>query len=318
MTQTVISARVIARKREAEDVVSFRLVSEIDNWKLPAFDAGAHIDVFVEEGITRKYSLCNDPNEIGVYEIAVKLEAGSRGGSQRLHTAIQVGDSLRIGFPQNFFPLRSEAERSVLIAAGIGITPILSMARLLVRGSRPFTLHYFARSRDAAAYANLLQANPFHPYARTYFGLDPQATEVMLKGIVPHDSDESHVYFCGPRMFMDAVKRIAESRLPPERIHCEYFSAASCADTSFEVELVRSNLTLTIPADKSITDVLSHHSVPIETSCEAGVCGSCLTTVLSGTPLHRDSFLSEDVRARNNCLLPCVSRCTSGRLVLDL
>jgi vanillate monooxygenase ferredoxin subunit len=321
MKHDLLSVRVVSRKREASDVISFRLASEQGGVPLPVFEAGAHIDVHIADGLARKYSLCNDSLEQDVYEIAVKLEPASRGGSARMHASIQAGDRLMIGTPQNDFSMAQHDGPSVLIAAGIGITPLLSMARSMLRTARLFELHYFARSPDAAAYAPVLKNAPFAEFSQLYFGFDFVSTTARLREIVPQREQRAHLYYCGPRPFMDAVSALADERLCPEQAHREYFSAAqagSGSDGAFVVELARSQRVFEIPVGKSITDVLFEQQIPLETSCEAGVCGACKTTVLAGVPDHLDSFLSTAERARNDSIMPCVSRCAGGRLVLDL
>jgi vanillate O-demethylase ferredoxin subunit len=320
MKHDLLSVRVVSRKREASDVISFRLASEQGGVPLPAFEAGAHIDVHIVDGLARKYSLCNDSLEQDVYEIAVKLEPASRGGSARMHASIHAGDRLTIGTPQNYFSMAQHDGPSVLIAAGIGITPLLSMARSMLRAARPFEFHYFARSPEAAAYAPVLKDAPFAEFSQLYFGFDIVSTTARLREIVPQREQRAHLYYRGPRPFMDAVSALAHERLCPEHVHCEYFSAQadSASDGAFVVELARSQRVLEIPVGKSITDVLFEQRIPLESSCEAGVCGACKTTVLAGVPDHLDSFLSPAERARNDSIMPCVSRCAGGRLVLDL
>ncbi|KWE47708.1 ferredoxin [Burkholderia ubonensis] len=318
----LIAARVIARERVACDVISLRLVSDAPDVALPAFDAGAHIDLHLRDGLTRKYSLCNDPFERGVYEIAIKREPASRGGSAHVHDAIRVGDVLRIGAPLNYFPLAPDDSPAVLLAAGIGVTPLLAMAHSLLRAGRPLAFHYFVRSADAAAYAATL-ASQLADVATVHTGLTPDATGDAIAAIVGAMDPRAHLYFCGPAPFMAAVDAIARPALGDARLHHEHFSApvagaAAGEAGGFEIELARSRRTLRVPPEQSITDVLYDHGIEVATSCEAGVCGACRTTVLDGAPDHRDAFLSAADKARNDCMMPCVSRCRGERLVLDL
>ncbi|MBR8255080.1 PDR/VanB family oxidoreductase [Burkholderia ambifaria] len=318
----LLAARVIARERVACDVISLRLVSDAPGLALPAFEAGAHIDLHLRDGLTRKYSLCNDPVERGVYEIAIKREPASSGGSAHVHDAIRVGDVLRIGAPLNYFPLAPDDSPAVLLAAGIGVTPLLAMAHSLVRAGRSLAFHYFVRSADAAAYGATL-ASRLADVATMHTGLTPDATRDAITTIVGAMDSRSHLYFCGPAPFMAAVDAIARPALGDARLHHEYFSApaAQPADgeaDAFRIELARSQRALLVPPGQSITDVLYEHGIAVATSCEAGVCGACRTTVLEGTPDHRDAFLSAAEKARNDCMMPCVSRCRGERLVLDL
>ncbi|AIO69978.1 PDR/VanB family oxidoreductase [Burkholderia oklahomensis] len=324
----LIAARVIARERVACDVISLRLVSDAPDLPLPAFEAGAHIDLHLRDGLTRKYSLCNDPFERGVYEIAIKREPASRGGSAHMHDAVRVGDVLRIGAPLNYFPLAPDGSPAVLLAAGIGVTPLLAMAHSLIRAGRPLALHYFVRSDDAAAYRPTL-ASRLADVATVHTGLTPDATGDAIAAIVGAMDARAHLYFCGPAPFMAAVDAIARPALGDVRLHHEYFSAPIAGEAAgagdaggeagaFRIELARSQRVLLVPPGQSITDVLFDHDIPIATSCEAGICGACRTAVLAGTPDHRDAFLSAAEKGRNDCMMPCVSRCRGERLVLDL
>ncbi|ASL48643.1 Phenoxybenzoate dioxygenase subunit beta [Burkholderia sp. AD24] len=323
MENDLISVRVAARERAAADVISLRLVSDAGHGTLPSFAAGAHIDLHLRAGLTRKYSLCNSPAERGFYEIAVKRETASRGGSAHVHDALQVGDVLRVGAPLNYFPLAADDNPSVLLAAGIGITPLLAMMHELTRARRQFELHYFVRSVDGAAYVQTVQGQ-FSDVSSLHVGLTPAATTARIGRIVGEMDPRAHLYFCGPPPFIDAVNVVATARLPAVNIHCEHFSAPVCADAveagpqEFAVELARSKRVLRVPADRSITDVLYENGIEIETSCEAGICGACRTAVLDGTPDHRDAFLNAADKARNDCVMPCVSRCRGQRLVLDI
>jgi vanillate O-demethylase ferredoxin subunit len=320
MKGNLIAARVVARERVANDVVSLRFVSHEVRMRLPAFEAGAHIDLHLHDGLTRKYSLSNDPSECGVYEIAVKREPESRGGSAYLHDTIRIGDVLSIGPPQNYFPLASDDSPSVLLAAGIGVTPLLAMAHSLRRAGRAFAFHYFVRSLDSAAYWQALQGH-LADVSTLHVGLNPVSTSAMIEHIVARIDTRAHLYFCGPGLFMDAADSVARTRLCAERIHQERFSTSGAGvqgPGEFEVELARSKRVLTVPSDRSITDLLHEQGVLVEVSCEAGICGACRTAVLAGTPDHRDVFLSAAEKARNDAIMPCVSRCKTARLVLDI
>lgn len=323
MEHNLIAVRVAARERAACDVISLRLVSDAGDVPLPSFAAGAHIDLHLRDGLSRKYSLCNAPSERGFYEIAVKRESASRGGSAYVHDALRVGDVLRVGTPLNYFPLAADNSPSVLLAAGIGITPLLAMMHDLTRVGRRFELHYFIRSEDSAAYVQTVHRQFAH-VSNLHVGLTPSATTARIGEIVGEMDLRAHLYFCGPPPFMDAANTMATARLPAANIHYEHFSAPVCTSAAeggareFVVELARSKRVLAVPADKSITDVLFENGVKVETSCEAGICGACRTAVLEGTPDHKDAFLSPTDKARNDCVMPCVSRCRGPRLVLDV
>jgi vanillate O-demethylase ferredoxin subunit len=320
MKDRLIAARVIARELAALDIVCLRFGSAEANRELPRFEAGAHIDLHLPAGLVRKYSLCNDPAKLGFYEIAVKREPTSRGGSAYVHDTIRIGDVLPIGIPENYFPLVPGDSPAVLLAAGIGVTPLLAMAHSLKRAGRTLSFHYFVRSLDNAAYLRTLRGK-LADVSTLHVGLTPAITNEVIAKIVGCMHSHVHLYFCGPCQFMDAVYAVARTCVCTERIHYERFSVSSSSaneEGTFDIELARSKRVLAVPRGKTITEVLHEHGLPIETSCEAGICGACRTAVLGGTPEHRDHFLSAADKARNDCIMPCVSRCKTGRLVLDV
>ncbi len=306
---------------EAIDIKSFELVSA-DGKLLPSFIPGSHIDVHIADGIIRQYSLCNGPGNTQSYLIAVKKEAASRGGSRAMHEQIKVGDTLLIGMPRNNFSLIQEAKRHVLLGGGIGITPLLSMARHLLAAGADFEMNYFSRSIKHTAFHEVLSSPEFKGKVVFHYALEPDAVRAYLRKLLWSRPEGAHLYLCGPRFFMDQVEATAAATWPPHAVHLEYFVADPMSlagpQDAFEVTLARSGGTYVIPEGQSIVDVLAQHGVRIEVSCEQGVCGTCLTGVLSGTPDHRDVFLSNEEKVRGDVILPCVSRCKSPKLVLDL
>ena len=317
---TTLTVRIKHIEQQALDVKSFLLVST-DDQPLPAFSAGSHIDVHIGNGITRQYSLCNGPDERDAYLIAVKREPASRGGSARMHE-MQEGDVLTIGAPRNNFALDASASHHVLLAGGIGITPLLSMARQLQADHASFELHYFARSEQHAAFRNLLSAAELSSHVRFHHGLQPDAMQRHLQDFLASRPGGAHLYLCGPRPFMDMVTTCAAAAWPAGTVHLEYFAAApedsAGPQDAFRIHLARSGESYEVPQGKSIISILAAHGHALETSCEQGVCGTCLTTVLEGVPDHRDVFLSDAEKAACNKILPCVSRAKSPLLVLDL
>ncbi len=313
--------RVESMRDEATDVKSFRLVP-VARATLPSFTPGAHINVTCEEGTVRQYSLCNDPVETGSYRIAVKRVAGSRGGSEAMHERVDVGDVLSISGPRNHFPLAPSAKHHLLIAGGIGITPLLCMAHHLQRTGASFELQYFTRSLDQTAFHDELSQPRFQGKVAFHYAVEPERVREYLHTLLWQRPDGAHLYICGPRPFMDVVEEIAGATWPPESIHIEYFTADPLASAGprepFEIKLARTGGSFTVGADQSIVQVLSQHGVQNLTSCEQGVCGTCLTGVLEGEPDHRDAFLSEAERKANDKMLVCVSRAKSKCLVLDL
>ncbi len=317
----MLDVKVISKLDEAEGICSFELVSA-EGERLPAFTAGSHIDVHIAPGLTRQYSLCNHPEERHRYRIAVLREPASRGGSQGLHEGIQVGDRLAIGEPRNLFELVPAADKYLLLAGGIGITPILAMAYSLSHQGLDFEVHYCSRSAQRAAFVTLLAEAPLARHVHTHFDDGAAEQKLDIITVLGSPSPGQHLYVCGPGGFMDFVLDSA-ARLgwPSEQVHREYFAAPVVehdANQAFEVELARSGQVFVIPAQRSVFEVLDEAGVNIETSCEQGICGCCLTRVLAGIPDHRDQFMTDAEHARNDQFTPCCSRSRSPRLVLDL
>ncbi|MFB4250899.1 MULTISPECIES: PDR/VanB family oxidoreductase [Pseudomonas] len=316
----MIDVLVVARHDEALDICSFELAAA-DASPLPAFSAGAHIDVHLANGLARQYSLCNHPEERHRYLIGVLKDPASRGGSSSLHQELQVGARLRISQPRNLFPLAPGARRSLLFAGGIGITPILSMAEQLAHNGADFQLHYCARSAKRAAFVQRLRQSPFAERVSLHFDEQPE-TALDIAHALAEPQDDVHLYVCGPGGFMQYVLDSAQALGWKEHcLHREYFSAAPVdhsADGSFAVRLASSGQVFQVPADRSVVQVLQDQGIEVAISCEQGICGTCLTRVLEGVPEHRDLFLTEDEQARNDQFTPCCSRAKTPLLVLDL
>lgn len=317
----MLPVRVARIQDEAIDIKSFDLESA-SNAALPSFTPGSHIDVQVGEGPVRQYSLCIKPGDVIAYRIAVKREPQSRGGSLAMHERVRVGDILNVSAPRNNFALSEDRAHSVLIAGGIGITPLLSMALQLDTLGRSFELQYFSRSIAHMAFHELLSQKKFSDKVGFHYALEPESVRSYLRKHLWHHQDGAHLYLCGPRPFMDLVEQTAAITWPPESVHLEYFTADSAALSgpreTFIVRLARSGGEYLVPTDKSIVETLAEHGVTIETSCEQGVCGTCLCGVLAGTPDHRDVFLTDEEKALGDKMTPCVSRATSDVLVLDI
>jgi vanillate O-demethylase ferredoxin subunit len=317
----MIEVVVTSKKREAEDIFSFELTRP-DGSDLPAFDPGAHIDVHIPNGMIRQYSLCNHPGETKRYLIGVLKDPASRGGSIALHEQLTEGERLQISEPRNLFPLEEKARRSLLLAGGIGITPILCMAQALASAGEDFELHYCARSESRAAFRQELAQSDFAD--RVHFHFDDGAPEQRFDAdpTLASPSPDTHLYVCGPGGFLDHVlERASAQGWPAEQVHREYFSDAPASqsdDGSFEVEIKSTGEVLVIPADQPVHLALEEAGIFIPISCEQGVCGTCLTRVLEGECDHRDLFMTEEEHALNNQFTPCCSRAKSGRLVLDL
>ncbi|BAI75663.1 vanillate monooxygenase (plasmid) [Azospirillum sp. B510] len=306
----------------AEDIRLFELTRP-DGGPLPAFTAGAHIDVRVADGLVRQYSLCNSPEERHRYVIAVLRDPASRGGSIAMHDRVQEGDRLEVGEPRNLFPLNETAGKTLLFAGGIGITPILCMAERLVTLGRPFDLHYAARTRNRMAFRERFIAPPFAGRSWLWFDDAPATERLDARRILADPAADAHLYVCGPAPFIAHILETATAQgWAEERLHREYFGAAPAPavsqDGAFEVEIASTGAVYRVGPEERVIDVLAGQGIEIPVSCEQGVCGTCVTPVLSGIPDHRDLFLTEAERAANDRFTPCCSRARSGRLVLDL
>ncbi len=321
MNSPTLSVRVARKQVEAIDICSFELVAEAGT-TLPGFAAGSHVDVLLPGGITRQYSLCNDPTENHRYLIGVLRDPASRGGSRAMHDAVQEGDCLRISAPKNHFPLAHEARRHLLLAGGIGITPILCMAERLANISASFEMHYCTRSRVRTAFHERIAQSGFAARAHFHFDDGPAGQKLDIEQFLATPEDGMHLYVCGPRGFMDAVLGTARARAWPEaQLHYEFFAAdvgTADSNTDFEVQLASSGRIVTVPRDKSALQALAAAGIDLPFACEQGVCGTCLTRILEGVPDHRDSYLTPEERAANDQFTPCCSRARTPRLVLDL
>lgn len=323
MTSSIktIAVRVTKKTTEATDICSFEL-EDVSGKPLPPFSAGSHIDVQVADGLVRQYSLCNDPQESHRYLIGVLKDPSSRGGSQAIHERVNVGDELKISAPKNHFALAHEARRSLLLAGGIGVTPILCMAERLAAVDADFEMHYCTRSRDRMAFAQRIEQASFAPKAQFHFDDGDAEQKLDLTRLLSAPQAGTHLYVCGPKGFMDAVLATARSAGWPEsQLHYEFFSAEAVKsddDGSFEIKLASSGRIVVVGKDQTATDALAAAGVEIPVSCEQGVCGTCLTRVLDGTPDHRDVYLTPEEQAANDQFTPCCSRARSERLVLDL
>lgn len=317
------TVRVARTWREAKGVQAFEL-RDPDGAALPPFTAGAHVDVHLPGGVVRQYSLCNDPRDMSRYVIAVLLQEGA--GSRAMH-AMEEGALVTLGMPRNGFELDTGARRSLLLAGGIGITPLLSMAERLNILDRQFALHYCVRSMDAVAFAGRLREAPFAHRVQVHADDGPVSRRFDLPALLAGAGafTDLHLYVCGPAGFIAMAKETALAHgVAAERIHVEHFANAgtvvdgSSSASSFHVRVASNGQTIAVPAGQSVVDCLAEHGVAIPVSCRQGVCGSCLTTVLEGEPDHQDCYLTDTERAQGDRFLPCCSRSRTPLLVLDL
>lgn len=293
-------------------------LADRDDWPLPPFSAGAHVDLHLPSGLVRPYSLCSDPLQARRWQVAVKRDPASRGGSAELHAGVAVGDRLRASLPRNHFPLVS-ARRHVMIAAGIGITPFLPMIDEITRRGVDFFLHMTARTGADLPFADRLRTLQAQGHARITLTAGGQP-RIDVPNIISEAlaAPDTHVYACGPESLIARVE--ASMWLAPGRVHFERFRPPSRIDTSadpaFRLELRRSGKVFDVPAGQSVLGALRAHGVAVNASCEGGVCNACRVRVLEGEVEHRDQVLGT---ADRECwMMACVSRPVGDRLVLDL
>ncbi|MDH4170516.1 MAG: Rieske 2Fe-2S domain-containing protein [Acidimicrobiia bacterium] len=309
--------RVGRRWDEADGIVGFAL--EPIEGQLPAFQPGAHIDVHLPNGLVRQYSLTNGPGQTRHYLLAVKREPQSSGGSSYLHESLAEGDELHVSAPRNNFPLRRDVTRTLLIAGGIGITPLVSMAHALSHAGLEHELHYFARGPEHLAFAT--EIDRLSTRLITHLGLSPEATGVALRTMVADPGPDTQIYVCGPGPLIQATRDAAAAAgWPDQAVHFEYFANPTVLDqsSSFEVSLARSALTVSVPAGRTILEVLRDHGIAVPASCQQGACGTCSTRVLEGEPAHQDVYLNDSEHRAGDAMMICVSRSHSDRLVLDI
>ncbi|MCY1272439.1 Phthalate 4,5-dioxygenase oxygenase reductase subunit [compost metagenome] len=316
----MLTIKVRCIESQAEGINTFELVDPAGN-ELPPFAAGAHIDVHLPGGFIRQYSLCNSPNERHRYVVGVLKAPNSRGGSVSLHTNVRAGDLLQISAPRNNFPLARQAERHLLIAGGIGVTPMIAMLEHFEATGAEYILYYCGESPERTAFRERLAPLLGKRVIIHYDGGDP-ARRLDIRELLLHHEPGTHLYCCGPGGLMAGVKAAAE-HWPEGSVHFEHFaapvqpeSASTGNDGEFQITLARSGRTLAVPSDKSISQALRDAGVACETSCEAGICGTCRTRYIDGEVDHRDFILGDD--EKQDHLLICCSRAKSTNLVLDL
>lgn len=303
---------------EANGILAYEL-RRPNGEDLPWFEAGSHIDLHMAGAPVRSYSLLNAPSDRSHYTIAVSLDKKGRGGSRHIHDNLQCGNVLSIAGPRNNFPLSETAQHSVLIAGGIGITPLWSMAQRLTQINCSWELHYGVRTKESAALLDRLAAHP-HSHAIHILCSEGERGEFLdLNGIVARDRGNTHFYCCGPTAMLEAFK-VATRDVAPERVHFESFVATheASVEGGFVVELARSGKTVEVASGQSILDALLAQGVDVMNSCREGICGACEVTVLEGSPDHRDSILSDAEKQAGKSMFVCCSGSRGDRLVLDL
>ena len=299
-----------AKERVADDVVRLTLRAP-DGGALPAWEPGAHLDLVLGPDLVRQYSLCGDPADRSVLQVAVLREPDGRGGSAHVHERLTDGETLRVRGPRNHFALEP-APRYLFVAGGIGITPLVPMIAAAEAAGARWRLLYGGRTRASMAFAAELEDR---------YGDRVELVPQDERGLLDLDAalaaePGAAVYCCGPEPLLAAM----EERCAPGTLHVERFTAKpdSGAKTAFEVELAQSGRTLAVPPDRSVLEVVEESGVPVLSSCREGTCGTCETGVLAGVPDHRDAVLTPAEQEAGDVMMICVSRCAGPRLVLDL
>ena len=321
-----LELKVTAVKDLTSNIKMFELVPTTGG-DLPPFEAGAHIDIQMGNGLTRSYSLANDPKERNRYITAILKEVAGQGGSRWMHESVKVGDVLKSTPPLQNFPLAADAKKSILLGGGIGITPLLAMGHVLKAKGAPVHLHYCTRSAEETAFREEVKALFGDDVTFYHDGGDP-SKGIKLKEVFADYEEGTHLYVCGPGGLLRAVRE-ATSHWPEQAVHFELFSSARTEEQqaeiaarpagSFEVELAQSGVTLTIPEDRTILDVLIEEGFGVPYACEEGWCGACCIPLLGGKADHRDEVLSDAEKEANSKIQVCVSRAMPGeKLILDL
>jgi vanillate monooxygenase ferredoxin subunit len=312
--------RISRKVTEAVGICSFELVDP-EGAALPRFAAGSHVDVMLQGGLVRQYSLCNDPAESHRYLVAVLRDPASRGGSAAMHE-LNEGQVIEISEPKNHFALVTDAKHSLLIVGGIGVTPILCMAERLANIGASFEMHYCTRSPERTAFVDRIASSGFPDRVQFHHDDGPSAQKFDAVKLLAEQQADTHLYVCGPSGFMNWVLETARAAgWSDDRLHREYFAAAPIDtrhDGGFDVQLASTGAVIRIAADQSVVAALRDHGIEVPTSCEQGVCGTCLTRVLEGIPDHRDMYLIPEEQAKGDQFTPCCSRARSARLVLDI
>jgi ferredoxin-NADP reductase len=321
VTTETRTAVVTDRREVAVGVVQITL-ADPSGESLPAWTAGAHIDLELPSGLVRQYSLCGRPGDTGSYTVAVLREDAGRGGSAEVHDVVHRGSTVTIRGPRNHFELHP-ASAYLLLAGGIGVTPILAMARQAAENDTPWTVMYGGRSRSTMAFltelADLVAIGngELVTVPQDELGLPDFASALRE---LPAGAA---VYACGPEPMLRAVEELSETFLAPGTLHLERFAAkdgenVDAAGAQFDVELAQNGTTLTVGPDARLIDVVRTAVPNVPFSCEEGYCGSCETRVLGGVPDHRDQILSDGEREANDTMMICVGRSRTPKLVLDL
>ncbi|MZI95598.1 2Fe-2S iron-sulfur cluster binding domain-containing protein [Vibrio sp. CAIM 722] len=319
MSEQTLTVKVNKREVQGSDVVVLELTDPAGQ-PLPAYEAGAHIDLHLANGLVRQYSLCSDPDQQDYYRLGVLKDPNSRGGSQAVFDTLMPGVELEISLPRNLFPLTEKSPRSVLIGGGIGVTPMISMAHRLHNLQQDFDLWYCARERSHCGFINELIAAPFAAKVHPYFTAEHSGQRLDFHTTLPDPVTGTHLYVCGPEHFMQCVIDTAvDMGYDDAHIHREYFNVeVETSGNTFEVVAAQSGISVTVLEDQTIAQALKEAGIKVQVACEQGTCGTCLCDVLEGTPDHRDVYLTDEEKEDNDQITLCCSRARSAKLVLDI
>ncbi|MDQ0025793.1 vanillate O-demethylase ferredoxin subunit [Variovorax paradoxus] len=320
--ERTLTVRVERISRQTPEILAFELTHPWGR-ALPGYEAGAHIDVHMPGGFSRQYSLARWPagalSNAASYVIGVKREAASRGGSASMHERVREGDLLAISAPRNTFPLREEANHHLLLAGGIGMTPLLAMAQALAARGADFTLCVFARSEEHLAFADALRDPALAPHLRLHLDQGDASQRIDLHALLADRTPDTHLYVCGPGGFMQAV-RDAAAHWPDDALHAEYFAAPTNANTTtglpFTLKLLQRGISVPVAADQTAVDALHEVGIDIPVSCQQGLCGTCVVDGDGVGAEHRDFCLTGSERRTRVAL--CCSRAKGQELVLQL
>jgi tetrachlorobenzoquinone reductase len=311
----------VTRITQAASEINVIQLTAAAGQELPPFTAGSHIDLHLSNGMIRSYSLSGSPDEPRHYLIGVKNEPEGSGGSRFIHEQLRIGDDLDISSPRNNFALHEEASHTILIAGGIGVTPLVSMSQRLENIGRPWELHYAGRHRGSTAFIPELSAfgSKVNFYLRNGAEDPAQSRRMDIAAIVEAAPPDSHFYCCGPTEMINGFLA-ATTSLPPDRVHFERFANDQPIDKngSFTVILKESGETIEVLSGQTILDALLEHGIDAPYSCMEGICSACETKVLAGIPDHHDMILSAEQKAANNVMMICCSRSKTPELILEL
>lgn len=320
LTDTVMTTMTVRHKRKvADDIYLFELVPPVGQ-NLAPFNAGSHVVIVTPSGLTRRYSLCNAPSQTDAFVLAIKRDAKGYGGSVSMTDKLHEGGTVSVSLPENYFAIDDATKCALLIAGGIGITPILAMVHELTAKNIPFRVVYCSRSPETTAFVGDLSVTTLAGRVRVHHDHGDSQKSLDLKPLLAEHADGEHLYCCGPRPLMSAVRDLSR-HWPSATVHFEDFGTSEpptqqSADKAFSVKLVKKGITVPVPVGTTILEALRGVGIALPSSCESGTCGSCRTGLIGGEADHRDFVLDEDEYDKE--IMICVSRAKTAELELDI